>query len=69
VKNLNIETVKVTVDKVVLRENLGIVVGVLEMKGTIMNRPVPGNMRFSSTFVQENGAWKLIARTMTPMRR
>lgn len=68
VKNLSISSVNITVNKVIETENLGIVIGVLEMEGTIMNRPVPGKIRYTSTFVKQGNAWKLQARTMTPMR-
>ena len=68
VENLNISAVNVIVNKTIRTENIGIVVGILEMKGTIMNRPVPGKIRYTSTFIKEEGHWKLIARTMTPMR-
>lgn len=68
VKNLNISSLNVTVNKIITTDNVGIVIGILEMKGTIMNRPVPGKIRFSSTFIKQDGIWRLKARTMTPMR-
>lgn len=68
VKNLKISSVNVTVDKIIETENTGIVIGVLEMKGTIMNNPVPGKIRYSSTFIKQDSKWRLAARTMTPMR-
>lgn len=69
VDNLNISSLKVTVDKVIETENIGIVIGVLEMQGTIMNRPVPSKIRYASTFVKQDGTWRLQSRTMTPMMR
>ena len=69
VGNLNISSVTVTTDKIIVKENIGIVIGILEMKGTIMNRPVPGKIRYSSTFIKEDGKWRLMLRTMTPIRR
>jgi|GEM_PF-3614440 len=68
VANLTISSIKVTTDKIITDGDLGIVVGILEMKGTIMKRPVPGKIRYSSTFMKENGKWRLKMRTMTPMR-
>ncbi len=68
VKNLNISSVNVTVDKIIENENMGIVIGILAMKGTIMNNPIPGKIRYSSTFIKQDGKWFLQARTMTPMR-
>jgi hypothetical protein len=68
VVHLNISSVNITADKVITAENIGIVIGILEMKGTIRNRPVPGKIRYSSTFIKEDGIWRLKARTMTPMR-
>ena len=68
VVNLDISAMTVTVDKVITTEHVGIVIGVLDMKGTIMKRPVPGKIRFSSTFIKVDGKWRLKARTMTAMR-
>ncbi|WP_299210839.1 nuclear transport factor 2 family protein [uncultured Dokdonia sp.] len=68
VENLSISSIHVTIDKMITTEHVGIIIGILEMKGTIMNRPVPGKIRYSSTFVKEDGVWRLKARTMTPMR-
>mgnify|MGYP003624656491 FL=1 len=68
VVNLNILSLNVTIDKIITTGAIGIVVGILEMKGTIMNRPVPGKIRYSSTFIKEDGKWRLKMRTMTPMR-
>ena len=68
VVHLNISSVNITADKVITAENIGIVIGILEMKGTIRNRPIPGKIRYSSTFIKEDGVWRLKARTMTPMR-
>jgi len=68
VDNLNISSIDVIVNKTSITENTGIVIGILAMKGTIMNRPVPGKIRYSSTFVKINNKWRLMARTMTPLR-
>jgi len=68
VVNLDISDVTVTVNKIITTEHVGIVIGILEMKGTIMKRPVSGKIRFSSTFIKADGKWRLKARTMTPMR-
>ncbi|KAA2218971.1 nuclear transport factor 2 family protein [Maribacter flavus] len=69
VDNVNVSEIKVQVDKVILSGNTGIVIGVLDMKGTIMGRPVPGKIRFSSTFLKFEDRWRLVTRTMTMMRR
>ena len=68
VVNLDISSISVTVDSVTLDSNLGIVVGIIDMKGTIMKRPVPGKIRYSSTYIKENGKWRLKMRTMTPIK-
>jgi ketosteroid isomerase-like protein len=68
VVNLNISSVNVTVDKIIITGDVGIVVGILEMTGTIMKTAVPGKIRYSSTFIKEEGKWRLKMRTMTPMR-
>lgn len=68
VTNIEISSVNVTVDEIVTSQNFAIIVGVLEMKGTIMKRPVPAKIRYSNTFVKIDGIWRLQMRTMTPMR-
>lgn len=68
VENLNVSSLGVTVDKVILSGNIGVVIGILETNGTIMNRPIPGKIRYSSTFIKEKEKWRLVARTMTPIR-
>ena len=68
VNNLAISSMIMTVDKVIETENIGIVIGVLEMQGTVGKRPVPRKIRYSSTFVKQEGVWRLQSRTMTPMR-
>ena len=68
VGNLTISSMNVIVNKTIKTDNIGIVIGILELKGTIMNRPVPGKIRYSSTFIKKDDTWRLIARTMTPMR-
>ncbi len=68
VVNLNISALNVTIDKIITTGDVGIVVGILEMKGTIMKKPVPEKIRYSSTFIKEEGKWRLKMRTMTPMR-
>jgi len=69
VKNLDINFLNVTVESIILKRNVGILIGLLEMKGTIMGRPIPGNVRFMSVFINEEGNWKLQSRSMTPIRK
>lgn len=68
VKNLNISSLNIVVNEVLVKNDMGFVLGVLEMKGTIMGRSVPGKIRFSSVFIKEDDQWRLQLRTMTPMR-
>ena len=68
VNNLNLSRVDVTVDKIIERDNVGIVIGVLDMEGTIMGRPIPGKIRYHSVFFKDKGTWKLQSRSMTPIR-
>ncbi|MGS2727206.1 nuclear transport factor 2 family protein [Psychroserpens sp. BH13MA-6] len=68
VNNLSLSSVNVTVDNIIERDNLGIVIGVLDMKGTIMGRPIPGKIRYHSVFFKDNGIWQLQSRSMTPIR-
>ncbi|MFT5752420.1 MAG: ketosteroid isomerase-like protein [Flavobacteriales bacterium] len=55
------------VNEVLVKNDMGFVLGVLEIKGTIMGRSVPGKIRFSSVFIKEDDQWRLQLRTMTPM--
>ncbi len=68
VKNLKITSLKVMVDKTIITDCVGIVVGKLVMEGTVMGQPIPKNIRFSSVFVKEGGKLRLKSRTMTPVR-
>lgn len=67
VKNVEVSSLHVGTDKVLVYETVGVVIGVLEMEGTLNNRPLP-KIRYSSTFVNKDGEWKLLCRTMTPIR-
>jgi len=69
VSNLNIKTIEVTTESVICKGNSGIVVGLLKMEGTIMEKPIPGKIRYMSVFIRENEQWKLQARSMTPVRK
>jgi len=68
VQNLNISSLKIMSDTILMHGDVGVVIGVLQMEGTILGRPVPNKIRYSSTFVREENEWKLIARTMTAIR-
>jgi len=68
VKNLDISSLEVISDDVILFNTGAIVIGRLVMKGTVMGQPIPGKMRFSSVFVKEDGVLRLQSRTMTPVR-
>lgn len=69
VKNLDIETLEVTTDKIVLKEDIAVITGILRMEGTIMGKEIPREIRYMSVFIKENDMWKLQARTMTPILR
>lgn len=68
VENLDVTSLIVAVDEVKVKNELGIIIGSLEMNGTVMGRPVPRIIRFSSVFIKENNEWRLQLRTMTPVR-
>ena len=65
VRNIKISDFKIIYDSVVVHDKVGILVGDLQMDGTIMENPVPKNIRCVSTFVKHEDDWKLQSRTMT----
>ncbi|MEZ4803396.1 MAG: nuclear transport factor 2 family protein [Gelidibacter sp.] len=67
VKNVILTDLKVTTDTIIVKQNVGIVIGVLKMEGTIMKRPIPNDFRYMSVFIKEGENWKLQSRSMTPI--
>jgi hypothetical protein len=45
----------------------GVVIGVVSLQGTSGGKAFDVDMRFTDTFVRENGAWKMVAAQVTPI--
>ncbi|WP_298896144.1 nuclear transport factor 2 family protein [uncultured Psychroserpens sp.] len=67
IKNLNVSSVDVVANTIILNGDSAIIVGVLKLDGKIMGNPIP-KMRYMSVFAKHEGLWKLQARSMTPIR-
>ena len=64
VRNLHVEP-----DRVVIRGTTGTVISTLHIEATVRGRPLPPQMRVLSVYVREDGGWKLLARSITPVLR
>lgn len=43
----------------------GVVIGIVSLKGTSESKPFEADMRFTDTFVRQNGEWKIVAAQVT----
>ncbi len=55
--------------EVVIDGDTATVLGVIHLKATIGDRPVPNLLRSMSVFIRMAGSWKLFSRSMTPIRK
>lgn len=56
-------------EEVVIDGDTATVLGVIHLKATIGDRPVPNLLRSMSVFIRRAGSWKLLSRSMTPIRK
>lgn len=70
VRMLQVESMTVSPQEVILGDNRAIVIAVIEMDATVAGRPAPGRLRVLSVFEREDAdaAWRLAARSTTPIR-
>jgi len=47
--------------RVVMHDNVGIVIGVLRLVGHAKGKPFDRRFRFTDTWVKKNGAWRIVA--------
>ena len=66
---LQVRNLRVEPDRVVIRGTTAAVISTLHIDATARGRPLPPQMRVLSVFVREDGAWKLLARSITPLLR
>ena len=66
---LQVESLRVEPEEVVLRGDTAIVVSIIHMKATVGGRPAPGRLRVLSMFARESAQqeWHLAARSTTPI--
>lgn len=67
---LQVETLRMETEEVILRGNTAVVTGVLHMKATVFGRPAPDRLRVLSVFERSDATkeWRLVARSTTPVR-
>ncbi len=70
VRMLQVESMTVSPQEVILGDNRAIVIAVIEMDATVSGRPAPRLLRVLSVFEREDAdaAWRLAARSTTPVR-
>ena len=56
-------------EEVVIDGDTATVLGVIHLKATIGDRPVPDLLRSMSVFIRRGGSWKLFSRSMTPIHK
>jgi ketosteroid isomerase-like protein len=66
---LEVQSLELQPERVTLRGNSAIVIGLLHIKATIAGRALPDTMRVLSVFTRENddANWRLTARSITPI--
>ncbi len=71
VRMLQVESMRMEPEEVILSGNRAIVLGVIEMKATVAGRPAPERLRVLSVFERSDAEadWRLAARSTTPVRR
>ena len=65
--NLDIESVRIKYDDVVLQNDTAVLIGTHEVKGKVLGHEIPGLMRFISVFTKVEDGWKLLAQSLTPV--
>ncbi len=70
VRMLQVESMRMDPEEVILSGNRAIVLGVIEMKATVAGRPADGRLRVLSVFERSDAdaEWRLVARSTTPVR-
>lgn len=65
--NLDIRSLTVTNNEFRHHHTTAVLVGTLDMEGTILGHDVSGQMRYLSVFVELDGDWRLMARSLSPV--
>ena len=64
---LQVRNLHVDPEQVVIRGTTAAVISTLQIDATVRGRQLPSQMRILSVFTREDGSWKLLARSITPM--
>jgi ketosteroid isomerase-like protein len=66
---LEVQSLDLKPERVTLRTNTAVVIGLLHIKATVAGRALPETMRVLSVFTKENdeAKWRLTARSITPI--
>ena len=66
---LEVQSLELKPERVTVRGNSAIVIGLLHIKATVAGRSLPDTMRVLSVFTKENDGekWRLTARSITPI--
>ena len=67
--NLDITSLTITHNEFRHHGDTAVLVGKLDMEGSILGHTVNGQRRFMSVFVQLDGSWRLMARSLSPVVR
>lgn len=65
--NLSFRRFDVSTRSVDIVGDTGVVIATVEAEGTVLGQPFPPRMVMMNVYVRQNGDWKLLARSMTPI--
>ena len=65
--NLDIRALTVTNNEFRHHGTTAVLVGTLDMEGTILGHDVSGQRRYLSVFIEQDGQWRLMARSLSPI--
>jgi hypothetical protein len=65
--NLSFRRFDVSTRSVDIVGDTGVVIATVEAEGTVLRQPFPPRIVMMNVYVRQNGDWKLLARSMTPM--
>jgi hypothetical protein len=65
--NLAVRVLHITNEETLLRGSTAVLIGTMHMEGSVLGYPLPEDMRYMSVFVHEDGEWRLLSRSLTPV--
>jgi len=67
VGNLDIQSVKLNNEEFLYYGNTAVLVGTMELEGSILGYTIDGMVRYMSVFVQHEGQWRMMSGSFSPM--